>query len=240
MCSQASAVDTCPFGAVRRVWTVPAQVTAVTDVWPAKKSTALSPRYAQMRGVYAHVIHRFMHRPARLEAGCNSSSHPATRRVIVEGMAPDGDRELARSPATSEPWLSTPLSRPLQAGSAAPRQSLLTGRWVAPNTRSTPPSTDHSPPRRSAEPWRAPPSASTRHGHPSQVANRPASPAVTQGPRHCSRLSPEHSCTSCDPGVTERYPTIVITDDADGLYTTGNPRPDLLRCQLTRAPASCP
>jgi hypothetical protein len=68
------------------------------------------------------------------------------------------------------------------------------------------------------------------------VANRPASPAVTKAPRYCSRLSPEHCCTSCDPRVTERYPTIVITDDADGLYTTGNPRPDLLRCQLPRAP----
>jgi hypothetical protein len=53
-----------------------------------QKSTALSPRYAQMRGVYAHVIHRFIHRPARLDAGYNSSSHPATRRVIAEGMAP--------------------------------------------------------------------------------------------------------------------------------------------------------
>jgi len=33
-----------------------------------QESTALSPRCAQMRGVYAHVIHRFLHRPAWLDA----------------------------------------------------------------------------------------------------------------------------------------------------------------------------
>jgi GNAT superfamily N-acetyltransferase len=56
-----------------------------------QKSTALSPRYAQKRGVYAHVIHRFIHRPARLDAGCNASSHPATRRLYSRPVPPPPD-----------------------------------------------------------------------------------------------------------------------------------------------------
>jgi hypothetical protein len=68
-----------------------------------QKSTALSPRYAQKRGVYAHVIHRFIHRPARLDAGGNSSCGPATRRVIVEGMASDGKWERPKPPARQFP-----------------------------------------------------------------------------------------------------------------------------------------
>ena len=94
-----------------------------------------------------------------------------------------------------------PLSRGFPAGWAAPERS-LSGRSAAPSSRSTPPSTGRSRSGRSAEPWRAPLSASTRHAPAIHTADKPASPAATTGPPRCSRLPQERSCTSSDSGPT--------------------------------------
>src|SRR6516162_5583014 len=101
--------------------------------------------------------------------------------------------------------------------------SLPTGRWAAPNSPSTPPSTGRSPPGSSAERWLASPSASTRHAPTGQTPDRPALPAATRDPRRCSRLPRERSCTSSENGTTIAPVLLPDPAGATACPTAGRP-----------------
>jgi hypothetical protein len=70
-----------------------------------QESTALSPRCAQMRGVYAHVIHRFIHRPAWLDAPGTTQTTSQAVSSRHRSLAHGGPAVGCPGPRRDDRWL---------------------------------------------------------------------------------------------------------------------------------------
>ena len=96
-----------------------------------QESTALSPRCAQMRGVYAHVIHRFIHRPAWLDApGTTQTTSQAvsSRHRSLPHGGPRCWLSWATTGACCAPWPARTTTRESTAPKPTPP---ISAGWLA-------------------------------------------------------------------------------------------------------------